>query len=481
MDRNLVLLSIFSLLAAHPASASGFFPEDMAASVPMGGTLGFGTSNSGTSELTVQVYDEFSLAPLPNAQVQITNTDSSTPTQTVSATLDGYASTTVIGVTSNQVSIFLKQIPTASDPTSVMSGTMGDYTVAPDSSLVRAGLVFRVLSASDLLDFSPTCLVSPLKDTINAFGSRQIPSNVVLPKQDVSVFPLSLSLDKALYRFPLPSGRPARLASLQGEIDASSLVKAFMSSDGASSWASLIDQMSLSRVGVTDAITPSADTTLDAPTSLDLTPVHQVMAPAPPFAAETLLIAVTDLNGDRQSLIPTDVKTTGGTSNADGAREAVTLRSTADNLGQDRDVLAIATDTNGERLTGVYIPQAGPQVTVEDFLPVDELADYTTAPTTISLQAPDQGIAQLSFSHASAAQLDGTVSLGSQIEYPYAYVYVLPAAGAVNIPTVGTPDGYAITQLAFTAGFDTRLIDAGTALQSLERFTRSEARLSTGN
>ena len=142
----------------------------------------------------------------------------------ISVQKEGYTPVTLAGVHHHEVTIELKRTEDAKMGEVLASGTMGDYHVSPDDQLVRAGFVFRNINVLDLVHFQLDSFLSPLKDTIDVWGKPQIPSNVVLPEQEIQILFGSVKLDKQSYRLPLRPGYETQLISAQGDIAVSDIV-----------------------------------------------------------------------------------------------------------------------------------------------------------------------------------------------------------------------------------------------------------------
>jgi hypothetical protein len=437
------------------------------------GTLGFSIAPSTasiefpflphalTDGLTVDVRDDQTLAEITDAQI-----DTSTA-GTITVTHAGYTAVTLIGVSEGQVTIFLKPLaPVNSGP--VVSGTMGNYTVSDDSSMARAGLVYSALSADQLVDFQMSAIISPLKDTIDVYGSRQIPSNIVLPQQSVSIVLGSVSLNKPNYRLPVTSGISTVFAGMQGEIKASDLTS--LATSGGSVSPSILNDVTFDAIGFTQPFTTTADMSLDVPATYQLTGSVQVSASAAPYQADILMAAVSDINGDRKVLVPTDIKDSSATQTT--RDQSITLKTTASPIGVAQGVVAIAYANSGSQISGVIATVSGSQASTGEFLNNDAVSDFQTFPTTVSVTAPTQGVGIASFE--AAANSDHGAG-------PVWLVYVLPsAAGALTVttsdnPTSETLASYSIDQLDFGSSFSASSIDGETIMQNLARFSRSAA------
>ena len=105
------------------------------------------------------------------------------------------------------------------------------------------------------------------------------------------------------------------------------------------------------------------------------------------------------------------------------------------------------------------------------FLTVDEIADAPTLPDSITLSPVTHGIRAAVYESAGTA---------------HAYVYALPAAGQVSVPSRSLPglnrekpSAYSILGFEFSPAFDGRAIDGKTVMMSLKRFSRATAKIGT--
>lgn len=429
-------------------------------------TLGFSIDgDSRDSRAQIEVRDDQTLRPITDAQVKLAE-------GMATVRKEGFATVTVAGIAHQHVTVYLKRLPEPAERGQVViSGTMGDYQVPEDGSVVRAGLVFRAPSVFDLLHFEISSLVSPITDTIDVMGERKIPSNLVLPRQDVPVLFTTVELNKPEYRLPLSRQSRSRLVGVQLQIKTDDLVS-MMTGDGNLSSPANLNRLTFDRVGYTDPVTPSDGLRRDVPATTGLEDAYQVEVAKPPFKADVMVAALSDLAGDREQLVPTDIKYPDN----QGERIApVRLRGASPALGQNRGVLAIAMVDKGKNISGVLDPMAGASVQLGQFLGIEPIQDFQALPATVGLQAAPNSVASAVFESSALDPVTGKTQ-----SYPIWYVYSLPGAGAVNIPTAQAPvagqiKSYSVMQLEFSS-LNEDSIDGRTIMTELRRFSRSEAR-----
>lgn len=472
-----------NLLASWLRGSGGFHP--------FGGLF---QGRDSTAGLNVTVLDDDTLLPIQGAGIQISDRMSdltaaaaaddlaqtgadgtatfrdngSDQPLAVTVTKAGYASVTLLGVVTRNAIIYLKR---NSQPTgAILNGTMGNFQVPDGSDLVYGGLVFRTISAFDLLHFDMSSVISPLKDTIDVMGQHEIPSNLVLPRQSIPVFFASIDLDKPQYRLPVvvpdAGGAPIRLAGLQCQISTDDVIS--IATGGGTLSPSMINKVHFTHVGISQAVQPASGSPQDVPAPYDLQATHQVMVPSAPFQADVLVAAFTDLDGNRQTLLPTDI-----TSPRSGS-SSVYLQSTASALGAARGVVAVALAPQASRLSGVVDMSGGSAIQLNDFLNIDPLQDYQGLPPSVPIHANPKSVAVVAFEGRAQD------SAGVSRTYPIWTVYALPAAGNTAIPTApltgsSAPASYSEMQLEFSS-LNEHAVDGLTIIRDLTRFARSTAR-----
>lgn len=399
--------------------------------------------------------------------------------KTIQVKKEGYASITIMGVQTNRAVIYLKRLE-QQIPEVLARGEVTGWKDRQSASRkpVYGGLVLRTLNAFDVLSFSMNSVISPLKDTIDVFGPRQIPSNFVLPEQSIPVLIGSVKVNKPFYRLPMRANWETRLSVIQGTIDSGDLTSI---GGGGQMNPAAINKFTFNKIAVTDSVMPAEDFTLNIRADRGLSNAHDVSVTEPPFAADVLIAALVDLNGDRKVMIPTDIKAPITLSEPSlraaklQSAKPMKLRSTATALGSDRLVMAVATTRDLKKLSGIVQGGAGSSVRFGSFLAVEELADANTLPASIRLRAPSQGVA--------ASILETQVTEGDRTRnFPVAYVYALPVAKEAVIPTPSLATGqtvkrYSTLQMEFAPDFNERAIDGQSVLTQLQRFGRATAKV----
>lgn len=451
-------------LAATPAAGAG--PGDVAVLV-LDDETGLPLADA---ELTAQATlgaDTASTATTgPDGSLLIKGALSAPVTWTV--TRAGYASVALVGAQSPQVTFHLKALPKA-EPV-IASGIMPTWAGGGGGENVTAGLVFKSMSAFDLLQFNADSFVSPLKDSIDILGRREIPSNLVLPEQDVFFLFASFTLNKPTYRLPLPRGKESRIAGVQGSIATRDIVS--LAQSGGKLSLELLNKLKFSRAGVTGPLRPEANFNANVNASYALRAAHRVSVSPPPFKSDVIVVAATDLNGDRNVLLPTDIKLALA-AGASGAAKPLSVNA-PDNVagapvGKSKNVLAVALGEKGRRLSGIVADNAGQTVQTGEFLRIDELSDAPALPEKIALRPTANGVSALVFDSAGVA---------------FRTVYLLPAAGQATLPVSSLPGAergrataYSTLSLEFGAGFDGRSVDGKSVMMGLKRFGRAMAKI----
>lgn len=172
----------------------------------------------------------------------------------------------IVSVRENTASeLTLNLVPTFSDSYNTLRGNLTGFVPADSDDYVQVGLVAKALKVSDLAQMDPASFISPWKDTIDVFGKREIPSNLVLPDQTLSIWFLSVHLDKPEYRLPVPQGSSERYFGITAQAVAQDLVQAVRNK--ADPYA-LLDLLEFKTVGASSPTTvPTVDS--DIPLNID--------------------------------------------------------------------------------------------------------------------------------------------------------------------------------------------------------------------
>jgi hypothetical protein len=459
----------------------------------IGFSISNNSSNPSTDLLQVQVMDDDTLSPLTDAQVSVSDSigissveigsgglkpddtmtsDSTGNTffrglsaspKTVTISKTGYATLSVIGVEGVSMTAFLRPV-LAQPKTIVVSGTVnGWHGTSTDPSYGHAALVFRTQSAIDLLDFQIANFISPLKDSIDLgiAGKHNIASNIAVPQQTVNYF-VDIDLNKPVFRLPLPASQSLGLTAVEVEGLVSDVVSVLQSHKFTYD---VLNRVKFLHVGSTADFSSGSDTQVNIDANAPLVPQHQVSISAtPPFDADVVAAALTDTAGDKSVLIPSDLKTILSLrSKADP--QTVSLLAPQGAAGESLSVATIAIGSGGTQISGVLVSQAGSTVQTGDFLNTAALAQGQAIPANVQMTAPSQGLGAAIF----------------ETDQPVWYVFTLPVAGTVSIPTeqiasAATLSKYSVSQVEFSQ-FDPSSLDGSRVMSKLQRFARSSAKL----
>ncbi len=455
-------------------------------------SLGFSVEEGPGSRLAVEVVDQARGTPVGGAEVVVgerldqlaqveaflTGWDGATEVvltggergQAVLVRASGYVPFAILGVSAGRLRVYLRSQVQAAEV--IVTGRLGGFPARSGSDRVQAGFVFRALSVFDLVQFQFNQIISPLRDTIDVFGSREIPANLVLPDQQVSIPFSSIHLNKPDYRLPLHAGVETRLAAIQGEIRSGDLIDLFVG--GGKMDFGALNLLKMTKVGLTDVHAPREGVRENFETRFALAPKHTVSARAAPFPADVVVAAAVDTNGDRQALVPTDLKTA---AKAGQQVRPVRLMGAGSELAGERVVAALAIAESGKRLSGIAEMGVGDSVTLPEFRRVNELADFSTAPGLVQLSGVEGGLASLTVQKRLPPDSEGKPRVGE----PLAVVYALPRAGVQSVAfgrlglSVAEVGRFAVSEFELGAAFDPARIDADRALDGLKRFTRAMA------
>jgi hypothetical protein len=324
----------------------------------------------------------------------------------------------------------------------------------------------------DLVQFQFNQIISPLRDTVDIMGPRQLPSNLVLPDQRVRIPFSTLHLNKPDYRLPLQAHVPVPLAAVQGEMKSGDVINLFMG--GGKFDFGALNILKFTKVGVTDLADPRDGIRENFDATYPVAPRHNVTTRSAPFPADVVVAAAVDTHNDRNRLVPTDLKTA---ARAGEQAKAVRLSSAGPELAGPRVVAGLAIGEEGKRLSGVAVIGAGDQVQLSEFRPVNRLEDFQSAPAAVSFAGMVGGLSSLVLSRRLPPDSEGKPQVGEAM----ATVYALPRAARaqVGLSSLGLNPAevgrYAVHEFELEQGFDSSRVDGERALHGLKRFTRSVA------
>lgn len=446
MKRARGIIILFTLISSV-SMAAPYFPS------PERAGLGFEVTRAavGSKRPQIRVLHAATGEPVPGAEVSF---DDATRTLQVSAS--GFVAMRFHGVPpESDLTIYLR--PRTEDaPLVTARGTLTHWQEVPpgNKTQVIGGMVVRALEAWDLIQFDVRGVVSPYRDTINVLGKREIPSNVVLPDQTVSIVFGNVRLNKPEYRLPVYADRPQRLAYAQGTFKVGDVLSSFQSGKLT---LDLLNKIKFVRGGLSRELKPvnDFDETLDL--SLPLETRLQVQVDKPGFSADVLVMAAQNLKGDRTLLLPTDIKAAYAVVKPELVGKV--QLATAD-ANQVNSVAALAISEDEKLLSGVFTEAKSGNLRLGGFLNERAfLRGLRTRDGSVRLRAPARGIGLY-------------VREASSISGPVAMDVVFPSAGEREFVIDPASSEEAALQLDFGAGFDERTCSGTRVLAKLERFQR---------
>ncbi len=431
-------------------------------------SLGFTLINNNWqhNQLRVSVLDELSGISIDDATISVSNMGGSwSNLHELTVSKKGYSSITILGLKGGDVLISLKPLPNKPDDTPddtsdvIATGSMADWLFPEITSKVRAGFVLRTLSAFDLISFNISYFVSPLKDTIDVFGKREIPSNISLPRQKISIFLNKITLDKPDFRLPIQRAQKSHLVALRGDMAVRHLITG-MNANKVSN--DIINKVNFLEAAIAGPFIKDDNFAVDFTPFQKLAKKHTVTVATPPFKADVVVMAVMDLTGEKEFLAPTDAK--------------LAVNSTVELKGitnQASDIIAAAVANRGAKISGILSGNAGASSRLGPFLATSPAADAHSLPPEVIITAPTNGLGAAVFEakHASTSQV-----------VPLWYVYSLPSVGTIKFSTTAFADAgktkqYSSIQMEFGESFAEESLDGATLLRDLKRFSRATAQI----
>jgi len=461
-----------------------------------GESLGFdlSTITDKPQDLTVVISDDLTQAPLDDAEIIVADTlgdpagrlvgrsdnagaasfplEAPKKPRTLTVSKKGYTVFSLIGFQTPYVSVSLKPLPPEEKPI-LGKGTLGPWTIDHGKNIASIGMAFPNLTPLGLLFFDQNSILSPTFDTIDAAGPREIPSNLVLPKQVLQYLFFNITVNKPEFHLPLQRSPNSqlRLASIRGQVPVSALVNSSgeLELAGALPSRKILNAVRFTHAAVSAPIVPNGDFTQDTPPNVALTPKHKVSVAAPPFSGDVLVAAMTDLAGGQELLLPTDIKM----ANARAGRALKPIQLVGPtNSPAGQHVITAVLNEPGTLVSGILQHNVGTDISPGPFLPVSPIRRSRGLPERITLVAPDKGLGSAIFQTTYAAAPD----------HPFTswQVFVLPAAGKVQFSTRLLPAPQTIRKLSIMKlegrpDFSEQSLNGRELPKTIQRFTRATA------
>lgn len=194
------------------------------------------------------------------------------------------------------------------DSYAVLGGGLSGFKENNDENKALVGIVSKALELADLSQLDSSSFMSPLKDQIELFGSRDIPSNLVIPNQTFNIFFIPIHLNKPNYRLPVLEGSSSQYFGVTGTVNVREAVNAIRNKNG---W-DIVNMVEFSTIGLTPQVPVNAgneteirlDVTADTPIQDSI----RLQAGRNTSAEESHRMAVALWEPTPGVFVPTDVK-----------------------------------------------------------------------------------------------------------------------------------------------------------------------------
>ena len=246
----------------------------------------------------------------------------------------------------HRVMLELTEIPV--DSYSTLTGKLTGFKESDDESKAQLGLVAKAMEMSDLVQLDSSSFISPMKDTIDLLGKRNIPSNIVLPDQTFPVYFIPVHVDKPVFRLPVLEGTSSHYFGVTGAVvvqDAINVIR------GSNAW-DIINLLEFQKVGLTAPVPVPAPATgqmisLDVTTNTAIGDTLKLHPGRNTSSGETKRLAVALWEPLPGVFVPTDIKQV--------LADDVSLATVETRSAKVLDVLI---DTNGDHFRGEWVNKA---------------------------------------------------------------------------------------------------------------------------
>lgn len=423
----------------------------MAASVPFE-TLGFSfVGDRAATALQVDVVDELSGLPILDADVQMSGIDQ----RWVRVRKEGYGELIIGQVPPGRLTVYVKPTGVLGN-SEVVEGEPSGYLPFRRGD-VEAGLVIRALGVSDLVALNVQSLISPLKDSVNILGARQLPSNLAFPSQRVNFL---VSINKPTFRMPMSAVRQSRLSVVHASGGLMTLA-GLPSDPGAHDYVNLLTPR---KVGWSAPFLPNSRSRVSPAMSVELPQTQTLTVAGYPFEGHYYGMNLIDLESNRQSMVATDVKAVPISSDA---QTTIQLKTPATAPAGSTLVPIAAAISNGGNRISAAIATLGSSQPVQ-FLSPPDLAPGPL-PASYAVAPADHAYTVLTAHEASQPVGNRSVQ-----------VVVFPSSNGAIVPLADLSRGiqavrWTLSQLEFDSAHRMDQVSAETLPQLLKRFTFSLA------
>jgi hypothetical protein len=331
----------------------------------------------------------------------------------ITAFANGHGAVSFLENVAHRISMELPATP--GDSYATLNGRLTGFKDNEDENKGSAGLVAKAMEITDLVQLDSSSFISPLKDTIDLLGPRNIPSNIVLPDQTFPVYFIPIHVNKPTYRLPMLAGSSSRYFGVTGTLLVQDAVNAIR---GGSAW-DIVNLLEFQKVGVSAPVPPANggdNVKLDVVADTEIRGVLKLRAGKDTSPGETRRLEVAIWEPTKGLFVPTDVKL--------AKNEDVTLAVVDPRAPRVLDVLV---SKDGDRYRGAWVK--GESASIPD---AGLTADITVDRLGGTWQVSGGEDAQLLMAHLEAHK---KTSVGNG-RYDDRWVLVGPRRAQLKIPPV---------------------------------------------
>lgn len=309
-------LALLLVTAAHPAHAqndnawTSFWNLFREADLQVKVTDSDGSALKNVSVLVGQrLGDPFSgNQALTNSEGVASFTHESLRTRTpftVTASRPGFTTLTLLNQAPGVVEMRLDEQPDERD-FAFFNGRVTGFPPGVGSGNLEMGIFLPAFRPESLMNFDPQHFISSYEVKIDVFGEREVPGNLVLPRQTKRYGLIPISLSKPDYIMPLPRGLNAHMGAMVGNVGISGAVDAIKKKD----FLATINLTNFTHIGWT-----SRRVDVRGNETFDVHAGQEVAAQAVtaqlggvPERLDAVAVTLFDVAGDGEDFIPLDVK-----------------------------------------------------------------------------------------------------------------------------------------------------------------------------
>jgi len=152
------------------------------------------------------------------------------PTLSVTAKKDGYATFTIFATKANSITLLLQPDPDE-NAYGFLEGKIHGWPTGYGSRTMEMGAFLPAFRTENLLNFDPQQIVSSYTVTVDIYGERKVPGNVVFPPQDKTYIIFPVHLEKPEFAMPLPIGMNTHMAGIIGAVPLGDAISAIKDKD----------------------------------------------------------------------------------------------------------------------------------------------------------------------------------------------------------------------------------------------------------